>query len=379
MKLRKGQIWVGILFVILGILLVLKNFGFISHGIWSYLWKLWPLLLIFIGLEILITNKVLRGVIVLIFALLAVLIVVGKERPSWRRSYGKKVVIGVDSTNKYQFVIKESLKGFEELEVDCKGFSDLDIEIKGKIDSILFGELTVFSSSGVRIYEDSVEFKLEKSGKSARLKVKDLRWSDEEGFKNLFLAERGLKGHLKLEVPEGLNLSIDNVNGDLTLKSYKGGEFTVNSVNGDTKLQDAEFSEVTIDEVNGDLNLSGMRVGKELVISTVSGDAILEKISTPQLVVNTVSGDLDLGDDLKFKELDVTTVSGDVKAVVTEDWLKGEANFETVSGDVILTKKGISDIPVYVEKALGKTSKSKVSSGNYRINVETVSGEVKVQ
>lgn len=46
-----------IILIVLGVLLLLKNFGFIDASIWQAIRKLWPLLLIFIGIKILLGTN----------------------------------------------------------------------------------------------------------------------------------------------------------------------------------------------------------------------------------------------------------------------------------------------------------------------------------
>lgn len=45
--------FVPVLLIVLGILLLLKNFGFIEASLWKSIWKLWPIILILIGLRLL--------------------------------------------------------------------------------------------------------------------------------------------------------------------------------------------------------------------------------------------------------------------------------------------------------------------------------------
>jgi hypothetical protein len=59
--------------IALGILLLLTNLGVIPVDIWRLAWRLWPLLLIALGLELLVTGRASWGMFVL--ALLVVLAV----------------------------------------------------------------------------------------------------------------------------------------------------------------------------------------------------------------------------------------------------------------------------------------------------------------
>ncbi|MBS3937124.1 MAG: hypothetical protein KGZ50_00940 [Peptococcaceae bacterium] len=47
----------GIVLVFAGIVLLLRNFGFLPADIWGHLWRLWPLLVVALGLEILLGRR----------------------------------------------------------------------------------------------------------------------------------------------------------------------------------------------------------------------------------------------------------------------------------------------------------------------------------
>lgn len=51
-----GKLTLALLLVGAGVLLGLKNFHFITEDFWRASWKLWPLLLIFFGVELLLSR-----------------------------------------------------------------------------------------------------------------------------------------------------------------------------------------------------------------------------------------------------------------------------------------------------------------------------------
>lgn len=63
----------GILLVVIGLILLLNNFGIISWSVWDILWKLWPLFLILWGVEALLGED-LAGRIILVLLSLALAI-----------------------------------------------------------------------------------------------------------------------------------------------------------------------------------------------------------------------------------------------------------------------------------------------------------------
>jgi len=51
MKEHKKKLFWGLLFVIIGLVFLLNNFGFLPWSAWATLLKFWPLLIVFSGLE----------------------------------------------------------------------------------------------------------------------------------------------------------------------------------------------------------------------------------------------------------------------------------------------------------------------------------------
>ncbi len=69
---RRGSVVGPLILIALGVVFLLNNMGYLSWDIWLVLWRLWPLLLVAIGLDLLIGRRSLLGsliVVVLIIAL----------------------------------------------------------------------------------------------------------------------------------------------------------------------------------------------------------------------------------------------------------------------------------------------------------------------
>jgi len=49
----------GLFLIAVGIILLLNNYGVLAREVWHYIWRLWPLLLIFAGLQVLSRRQVL--------------------------------------------------------------------------------------------------------------------------------------------------------------------------------------------------------------------------------------------------------------------------------------------------------------------------------
>jgi hypothetical protein len=70
---RRGGIAGPILLIGLGVLLLLSNLGWISESIWPTLLRMWPVVLIVFGLDILITRRSVWGSLLLVVLILGVL------------------------------------------------------------------------------------------------------------------------------------------------------------------------------------------------------------------------------------------------------------------------------------------------------------------
>ncbi len=71
---RRGGVVGPLILIALGIIFLLNNLGYVGWDIWLVLWRLWPLLLVAIGLDILIGRRSLLGsliVVILVIALFA--------------------------------------------------------------------------------------------------------------------------------------------------------------------------------------------------------------------------------------------------------------------------------------------------------------------
>lgn len=69
---RSQPIVVPLLLIGLGVVLLLNNLGYLPWYVWSAIWQFWPVALILLGLEVLITRRVPWGVLVLAVVLVVV-------------------------------------------------------------------------------------------------------------------------------------------------------------------------------------------------------------------------------------------------------------------------------------------------------------------
>ncbi len=52
-----GKVTLALVLVVIGVIVLLRNVGHFSEGLWQTALKLWPLILVFIGLEVLLMGR----------------------------------------------------------------------------------------------------------------------------------------------------------------------------------------------------------------------------------------------------------------------------------------------------------------------------------
>lgn len=66
---KNSDISGGIIFIFIGIIFLLNNFGVIPWGIWHQLWKFWPVFIIFAGVKVLLGRSVISRILIALFVL----------------------------------------------------------------------------------------------------------------------------------------------------------------------------------------------------------------------------------------------------------------------------------------------------------------------
>jgi hypothetical protein len=128
-KRRGGSLIIPILLIVLGVLLLLDNLNVVSVD-WGTIWKLWPLLLVGIGLEIILGRRVSFGAVLL----LVILFIIGGTILWW------SVLVGAgDRTTEH---ITWPMNGIEraELELDV-GVGDVGLASPSDMADLLVADL----------------------------------------------------------------------------------------------------------------------------------------------------------------------------------------------------------------------------------------------
>ena len=197
---------------------------------------------------------------------------------------------------------------------------------------------------------------------------------------------------LTISVPRMARLEIETVSADISV-SDSAGAIRANSVSGEVMLR-SRSRDITASSVSGEVDVVGSGAGARIDASSVSGDVRIEGVDA-ELELESVSGDATLQRS-KVSRLSMQSTSGDV----TYDGMlraNGSYEFQTVSGDVMVTLEGARDATFEVSSfsgdiengfgpkprrtdkyAPGLELRFTEGKGSARVRINTLSGEARL-
>lgn len=137
-------------------------------------------------------------------------------------------------------------------------------------------------------------------------------------------------GDIEIEKATGERIKLNSVSGDIDLLSLMFNELNANSTSGDVRVK-GEVDQVRISTVSGEVKLELMKLNGDIEIDSTSGDVQLEfdKSINATLDLATVSGDVDC-----YQKLDQVKVQKDNKLEAELGSGKYSIEIDTVSGDI---------------------------------------------
>ena len=189
---------------------------------------------------------------------------------------------------------------------------------------------------------------------------------------------RGLRGDLSVDVSSG-PIRVSDVTGDVELDTGSGsveargirGELEVDTGSGSVEIEDVTGSSVTVDTGSGGVDGSGIRADR-LEVDTGSGGVELQGVTAPDVTVDTGSGSVELEFLAAVENLEVDTGSGGV-TVYLPSGLDAEIEVDTGSGGIDV------DFPVEVQTMRRNYFRGVVGAGRGRILIDTGSGGVRLR
>jgi DUF4097 and DUF4098 domain-containing protein YvlB len=173
------------------------------------------------------------------------------------------------------------------------------------------------------------------------------------------------KKKLRVEIPEGVDLDIDNVSADITFWEINVSDFELTDVSGDVTFAGITAKDIDIEIVSGKIDAKSV-CARAFSVNGVSGNINAAKIDADEIDIEIVSGKTELV-LARACEIDVSGVSGNV-GITLPSGVGAEVELDSVSGDlhsdISCTKNG--DTYVF-------------GGGEAKIDVETVSGELYIK
>jgi len=230
-----------IILIAIGIVLLLSNLGVLDWNLWDALWRLWPLILIGIGLDLMLRRKrlgsLIAGLVVAGVFVLVVLIMHTHQAPLVTE------------------VISQPLEGAKQARVILDaGVAELSLSAGENPDKLIEGTVRVGKRSKLKLTYDV-------KGNLGRLKLRQKN----RGFAFLSFGKRDPKWNLRLTKAVPLDLAVDTGVGqsDLDLRGMKITSLEVDTGVGQTTVTLPAKGNLRVD-MNGGVGELTIRIPETL-------------------------------------------------------------------------------------------------------------------
>jgi LiaI-LiaF-like transmembrane region/Cell wall-active antibiotics response LiaF, C-terminal len=140
---RQGGLVGPVIVIALGVVFLLNNLGYLGWGVWGTLVRLWPVLLIAVGLDLLIGRRSILG-----SALVVVLVLTALAAAIWWTGYWVPAGMAITSDT-----ISQPLGAARRADIDiAMGAGQLNIGALSESDNLIEG--TIARSSGEQVVQD---------------------------------------------------------------------------------------------------------------------------------------------------------------------------------------------------------------------------------
>ncbi len=373
-----GKLIIGLNIMLIGVYILLGNLGIIDFGYLPFFWKLWPVIFIIIGLNIIFRNEGVTYLGSLVVTAMLILIMVASVPGA--SGAGTRKVMGIHD---------------EPIEFSIQSISDYFVSLDGIYHH--FGEVK-------QTFADSISLEKYSNIQSVEIKVSD-RYADRISVsfhpvekETKIVYNIPIRTNKVLEINPAINLDIDT-NGNMVVESPGDiGEYYDISIDVYVPtitdiICSSKITHFSIDgDWDGDINVSNPGTGQFLARNltgnnSISTNGIISCHSVSNSTLTTTSGTIKVSG---CDNMDIKSTSGDIiigecsninlksaSGNIRTDIVTGRINISTASGDVRISK--ISE---------STSSKIKAVSGNITINdffsetgnisISSVSGDVDI-
>lgn len=190
-------------------------------------------------------------------------------------------------------------------------FTYQKLDIKNEVEiNWVGGSITIIESDNdtLSVTENSVKLP----------KDQQVHWLLDNGKLTIHYAKSGCLAtiddrykDLIIEIPKGVELSINTVSADICSKNVSPSKLDINSVSADLHIDELKTSDFSIDIVSGNVNISKIDADN-FTLDTVSGMVNIEFTSKISGKINSVSGNVHIVIPKAFGfVIDFDSISGD--------------------------------------------------------------------
>lgn len=231
---RSGGLLGPLILVLLGVLFLLNNFGIVDWSIWSQLWRLWPLVLIAVGLELLVGRRSpalsLIILLLLVAAAVAFLLYSGGFQPAGGLS---------------QFPVNVPSQNTSKASVDITfSVGDLSVDAQSEGSALATGSLDYYDGTSTPQVSDNV------SGDTRQLTIKQNEGGASFPFFG-FGAHLSWTLHLSNQVPMTLRVEAGAGTVDMNLERLRISDLNLSTGAGDTSVILPSNAGTTIAKISG--------------------------------------------------------------------------------------------------------------------------------
>lgn len=180
------------------------------------------------------------------------------------------------------------------------------------------------------------------------------------------------RAKVDIYLPESYELPLffNLVSSDLKASRLEHESMEIHTVSGDIRFEDIKLDSFMVSTISGDLRVENQKVDF-FEVKTTSGDIRIEQSDIEKMNVKTVSGEIRLNLDEHKGDIELETSSGDIR--FTMENTNTNMDIETLSGDIRVEAKEIN-----LKISDDRNYKAELGKGEYKLNIDTISGDVRI-
>ena len=377
---KVGPITMALGLIIFGTIMLLNNF--VHSPLLLNTWKLWPLLLVGLGVEFLIRDALRKNSseqVDLQFSWISILLIGFIAFAGFTSSVAYKIAGSSDIDQ----LIQENLFGnavnytrtFEEAPIEIKETGTklaLDntngiVSVKPSSDNKVYitGEIIAYASSKEEAKRRSEEVTIELQA-TKEINIKSIM-PNQYGIMGISLGE-SFKVNYEILVPKGMILNLNNDVGEVTLEDIES-QVTINSQVGKVFATDI-IGDLTIENQTGGINVAG--ISGRLNLATETGRIDI-KDPGADVVAETSTGRVELVSNNPLQgKYDISTETGRIDIFLPEESDLAVDAFSG-TGSIDAPKPFALDVD---REGSRETATGKIGSGTGSLKVKTQTGRI---